>query len=35
MIADLLGGQIQMTINGKSVLLPHIAGRQARVRSRP
>jgi tripartite-type tricarboxylate transporter receptor subunit TctC len=24
MIADLLGGQIQMTINGKSVLLPHI-----------
>jgi hypothetical protein len=24
MIADLLGSQIQMTINGKSVLLPHI-----------
>jgi tripartite-type tricarboxylate transporter receptor subunit TctC len=24
MIADLLGGQIQMTVNGKSVLLPHI-----------
>jgi tripartite-type tricarboxylate transporter receptor subunit TctC len=24
MIADLLGGQVQMTINGKSVLLPHI-----------
>src|SRR5262245_15997800 len=24
MIADLLGGQIQLTINGKSVLLPHI-----------
>jgi tripartite-type tricarboxylate transporter receptor subunit TctC len=30
MIADLLGGQIQMTINGKSVLLPHIkAGKLA------
>lgn len=25
MITDLLGGQIQMTINGKSVLMPHIA----------
>ena len=24
MITDLLGGQIQMTVNGKSVLLPHI-----------
>jgi tripartite-type tricarboxylate transporter receptor subunit TctC len=24
MIADLLGGQIQLTMNGKSVLLPHI-----------
>jgi len=24
MIADLLGGQIQVTMNGKSVLLPHI-----------
>ncbi len=30
MIADLLGGQIQMTINGKSVLLPHI--REGRLR---
>ena len=28
MISDLLGGQIDLTINGKSVLLPHIiAGR--------
>ena len=25
MIADLLGGQIHMTINGRSVLMPHIA----------
>jgi tripartite-type tricarboxylate transporter receptor subunit TctC len=26
MIADLLGGQIQLTVNNKSVLLPHILG---------
>jgi tripartite-type tricarboxylate transporter receptor subunit TctC len=25
MISDLIGGQIQMTVNGKSVLLPHVA----------
>jgi tripartite-type tricarboxylate transporter receptor subunit TctC len=31
MIADLLGGQIQMTINGKSVLLPHI--REGKLRA--
>src|SRR6266702_3460827 len=30
MIADLIAGQIQMTINGKSVLLPHI--REGRLR---
>jgi tripartite-type tricarboxylate transporter receptor subunit TctC len=24
MIVDLLGGQIHMTINGRSVLMPHI-----------
>jgi tripartite-type tricarboxylate transporter receptor subunit TctC len=31
MIADLLGGQIQMTINGKSVLLPHIQAGKVRA----
>ncbi len=30
MIADLLGGQIQMTVNGKSVLLPHIVAGKIR-----
>jgi tripartite-type tricarboxylate transporter receptor subunit TctC len=31
MIADLLGGQIQLTMNGKSVLLPHI--REGKLRA--
>ena len=31
MIADLLAGQIHMTINGKSVLLPHIAAGKLRA----
>ncbi len=31
MIADLIAGQIHMTINGKSVLLPHIQGGKVRA----
>jgi tripartite-type tricarboxylate transporter receptor subunit TctC len=31
MIADLLGGQVQLAINGKSVLLPHIAAGKLRA----
>jgi tripartite-type tricarboxylate transporter receptor subunit TctC len=31
MIADLVAGQIHMTINGKSVLLPHIQGGKVRA----
>ena len=31
MITDLLGGQIQMTVNGKSVLMPHIAAGKFRA----
>jgi tripartite-type tricarboxylate transporter receptor subunit TctC len=31
MISDLLGGQIQLTINGKSVLLPHIQSGRLRA----
>src|SRR5262249_23479659 len=31
MIADLIAGQIQMTINGKSVLLPHIQAGKVRA----
>ena len=31
MISDLLAGQIHMTINGKSVLLPHIQGNKLRA----
>jgi tripartite-type tricarboxylate transporter receptor subunit TctC len=31
MISDLLGGQIQMTVNGKSVLLPHIQAGKMRA----
>jgi tripartite-type tricarboxylate transporter receptor subunit TctC len=31
MISDLLAGQIHMTINGKSVLLPHIQGNKVRA----
>ncbi len=31
MIADLIAGQIDMTINGKSVLLPHIAAGKVRA----
>jgi len=31
MISDLLGGQIQMTVNGKSVLLPHITSGKVRA----
>ena len=36
MITDLLAGQIQMTVNGKSVLLPHIqAGKMRAARGHP
>ena len=31
MISDLLGGQIQLTINGKSVLLPHVQAGKLRA----
>jgi tripartite-type tricarboxylate transporter receptor subunit TctC len=31
MISDLLGGQIQLTVNGKSVLLPHIRAGKLRA----
>ena len=31
MIADLIAGQIYRTINGKSVLLPHIKGGKVRA----
>jgi tripartite-type tricarboxylate transporter receptor subunit TctC len=31
MISDLIGGQIQMTVNGKSVLLPHIQAGKVRA----
>ncbi len=31
MITDLLGGQIQMTVNGKSVLMPHIQAGKMRA----
>ena len=31
MIADLVAGQVQMTVNGKSVLLPHIEAGKLRA----